>query len=77
MKIVNKSNPFPVSLPILHPVRAPKMLCFTGIFRGYRMRTSTRNGLKAFDRVGHVGLPHKLKFYYIFLEVVLPYFVFS
>ena len=40
------------------------------------MGKSARNGLKAFDRVRYVGLPHKLKFYDIFLEVALPYFVF-
>ena len=41
------------------------------------MGTLARNGLKAFDRVRYVGLSHKLKFYDIFLEADLPYFVFS
>ena len=74
--IVNKFNSFPVNFPILYPLKTPGKLCFSGIFRVYKMGTSARNGLKAFDRVGYVGLPHKLKFYDIFLEVVLPYFVF-
>ena len=54
-----------------------KTLCFSGAFTAYKMGTSARNGLKVFDRVGYVGLPHKLKFYDICLEVALPYFVFS
>ena len=41
------------------------------------MGTSARDGLKAFDRFGHVGLPPKLKFYDIFLEDVFSCCVFS
>ena len=73
----NKFNSFPVNFSVLYPLETPGTLCFSGVFRGYKMGTLARNGLKAFDRVRYVGLPHKLKFYDIFLEVDLPYFVFS
>ena len=74
---VNKFNLFPVNFPVLYPLETPGTLCFSGVFRGYKMGTSARNGLRAFDKVQYVGLLHKLKFYDIFLEVVSPYFVFS
>ena len=74
---VNKFNLFPVNFPVLYPLETPGTLCFSGVFRGYKMGTSARNGLKAFDEVRYVGFPLKLKFYDIFWEVVLPYFVFS
>ena len=35
------------------------------------MGTLTKNELKAFKRVGYVGLLHRHKFYDIFLEIVL------
>ena len=74
---VNKFNSFPVNFPVLYPMETPGTLCFSGVFRGYKMGTLARNGLKAFDRVRCVGLPHKLKFYDKCLEAVLPYFVIS
>ena len=77
MKIVKKFKSFPFSFPVLYPAKTPSMLCFSGVFRGYLMGTLTKNELKAFKRVGYVGLLHRHKFYDIFLEIVLPYFVFS
>ena len=68
---------FPTYPPILNPLKTPENPCFSGIFRGYKMGTSARDGLKAFDRFGHVGLLPKLKFYDIFLEDVFSCFVFS
>ena len=39
-------NPSQANVPILYPLKTPENLCFSGIFRGYKMGTLTRNGLK-------------------------------
>ena len=61
-KTVNKLNSFPVNFPVLYALETPGTLYFSGAFRGYKMGTSARNGLKTFDRGRYVGLPHKLNF---------------
>ena len=39
-------NAFLVNVPILHPLKTPENLRFSGVFRGYEMGTLARNGLK-------------------------------
>ena len=73
-KFLTSLTHFQFPFPIL---KTPENPCFSGIFRGYKMGTSARDGLKAFGRFGHVGLPPKLKFYDIFLEDVFSCCVFS
>ena len=38
-------NPFWANVPILHPLKTPENLWFSGVFRGCRMGTLVRNGL--------------------------------
>ena len=38
-------NPFLVSISILYPQKTPENLCFSSVFRGYKMGVLTRNGL--------------------------------
>ena len=33
-------------VPIAYPLKTPKNVWFSGLFRGYKMGTLTRNGLK-------------------------------
>ena len=37
-------NPFQASVPILYPLKTPKSLWFSGVFRGYKMGTLAWNG---------------------------------
>ena len=39
-------NPYLASVPILYPLKTPENLWFSGVFRGYKMGTLARNGLK-------------------------------
>ena len=39
-------NPFLANRPILYPLRAPENQRLFGVFRGYKMDTWARNGLK-------------------------------
>ena len=39
-------NPFLANVPILHPLKTLENLCFTDVFREYKMETLARNGLK-------------------------------
>ena len=38
-------NPFLTNVPILYPLERPENQRFSGVFRGYKIRTLTRNGL--------------------------------
>ena len=40
------SNPFLANAPILHPLKTLKNQRFSGVFRGYNMGTTAKNGLK-------------------------------
>ena len=42
------NTPFLANVPILYPLKISENLCFCGVFRGYKMGTLTRNGLKVF-----------------------------
>ena len=61
MKIVNDYNPFPANIHLSHPLKTRKNLCFSGVFRAYKIGASARkwDNVKGFDKVGHVGLPDK------------------
>ena len=61
MENVNEFNPFPANIYLLYPLKTRENLRFSGVFRAYKMEASARYGLKGFDRVEHVGLPHKQK----------------
>ena len=39
---------FLAKLPILYPMKPPETLWFSGIFRGYKIETLARNGLKIY-----------------------------
>ena len=39
-------NPFLANVPILYPLKTPENQKFSGVFRGYKMETLARNGLK-------------------------------
>ena len=39
-------NPFLVNIHIIYPLKTPKNLWFSGVFRRYKMRALTRNKLK-------------------------------
>ena len=47
-------NPFLANVPILYPLRTPENFWFSGVFRGYKMGTLARNGL----RCGNLGSQH-------------------
>ena len=38
-------NPFLANATLLYPLKTPENLSFSGVFRGYKMRTLARNGL--------------------------------
>ena len=38
-------NPFLANFPILYPLKTPENLCFSGVFRGYKMGTLAGDGL--------------------------------
>ena len=40
--------PFVTNVPILYPLKTPENLSFSGAFRGCKMRTLARNGLKIY-----------------------------
>ena len=48
-------NPFLANVPILHPLKTPESLSFSGVFRGFKMGTLARNGL---IRVGFIQLKY-------------------
>ena len=52
-------NLFLVNVPILYPLKTPENLRFSGVFRKYKMETSTRNGLNHFQ--GFPTISNKLK----------------
>ena len=63
-------NPYLANVPILHPLKTPENLWFSGVFRGYKMRTLARNGLNVLMAVELASLkigktscckPEKLK----------------
>ena len=64
-----------LELYVLYPLKTREDLCFSGVFRAYKMGISPSNELKGFGRVGHVDLPHKHKPYDIFWR--LFYHIFS
>ena len=66
-RIVNNFNTFQANIHLFYPLRTQENLCFSAVFRAYKMGISARNELKGFDIVGHVGLPHKHKSYFIFI----------
>ena len=39
-------NPFLPNVPILYPLKTPKKQRFSGVFKGYKVGTLARNGLK-------------------------------
>ena len=39
-------NPFLANVPILYPLKTPENQKFSGVFRGHKMGTLARNGLK-------------------------------
>ena len=43
-------NPFLASVPILYPLKISENQIFSGVFRGYRIRTFARNGLSVDDK---------------------------
>ena len=47
-----------VELYVLYPLKTWEKLCFSSVFREYKLGISARNGLKGFGRAGHGGLPH-------------------
>ena len=55
--IINKSlyithyAPIMANSPILYPLKTPENLCFSGVFRVYKMETLIRNGLIQPDTV--------------------------
>ena len=40
-------NPFLANVPILYPLKTPENLWFSEVFRGYKMGTLARNGLRS------------------------------
>ena len=44
-------NPFLPNVPILHPLKTPENLSFSGVFRGYKIGTLARNGKKTSSEV--------------------------
>ena len=44
-KYVKRFNPFLAHVPILHPLKTPENLWFSGVFRRYKIGTLARNGL--------------------------------
>ena len=48
LKRILKFNPFLANVPILYPLKTP--IWFSGVFRGYKMGTFTKNVLMTFDR---------------------------
>ena len=46
LQLLNKFNPFPVSVPILYPLKTPENLWFSGVFMAYKMGTLARSGLR-------------------------------
>ena len=47
-------NPFLPNVPILYPLKTPENLWFLSIFRGYKMGTSARNGLKIYININNL-----------------------
>ena len=41
-------KPLLVNVPIFYPLERSENLCFSGVFRGYKIGTSVRNGVTAF-----------------------------
>ena len=41
-------NPFPASVPILHPLKTPENQKASGVFRDYKIGVMTQNGLIKF-----------------------------
>ena len=39
-------NPFQANVPILYPLKTPENQRLSGVFRGYKIETLARNGLK-------------------------------
>ena len=46
-------NPFLANVPILYHLKTPENLWFSGVFRGYKMGTLARNGLKE-GKIAHI-----------------------
>ena len=47
-------NPFLANIPILYPLKTPENQRLSGVFRGYKMQTLARNGLRKEARSGQV-----------------------
>ena len=46
---------------ILYPLKTPENLWFSGVFRGYKMGTSDRNGLNEFKRTNELIFSNNLR----------------
>ena len=71
-KLINNLNRFSVNNNLLYLLKTRENLCFSGVFRAHKMRTSARNELKNLNRCGNVGDPHKHKSYKIFWKLFYP-----
>ena len=49
---ISNFNPFLANVPMSYPLKTPGIQMFSGAFRGYKMGTLTRNGLKRFLSAG-------------------------
>ena len=49
-------NPYLANVPILYHLKIPENLWFSGVFRGYKMGSLARNGLKKSQCREHVFL---------------------
>ena len=50
LSLVPVVNPFLSTVPILYPLKTPENQRFSGVFRGYKMGTLARNGLRMLRR---------------------------
>ena len=44
--LIKTLNHIQANVPILYPLKRPENLWFSGVFRGYKIRTLARNGFK-------------------------------
>ena len=51
---LTKLNPYLAIVPILHSLKIPENLLFSGVSRGYKIGTLARNGLNKMDKLYHL-----------------------
>ena len=55
--MLTKLNPFLANVPFFYLLKTPENLWFSGVFRGYKIGTLARNGLKRSNGLIRLEIP--------------------